>query len=149
MLQAQGVPSETPSAATPASDTQAPATPRDQIAQADSVRRAILRKALVSVRQLQIACQEQGDATLLTTALPDQVLVAFYAWLGMGGPYDPNFCLEVALVLSDIAKNLYMSLPPPYFLTSREISKRSLDKAERNPGPFSQAICREYFTEVI
>jgi hypothetical protein len=120
MLQAQGSPSNTPGTATPTSATQAPVAPQDQIAQADSLRPAILRNAWVSVRQLQIACQEQADPTLLTQALPDQVR-SFYAWLGIG-PSDPDFCGEVALVLSDIDKNLNMTLPPPYFPTPQEMA---------------------------
>jgi hypothetical protein len=96
-----------------------PASPQDVVAQADSLRQTILANAWRSVRQLQIACQEQADPTLLTQALPDQIR-SFYAWLGIG-PSDPQFCGMVALVLNDISKNMSMSLPPPYFPTPDEL----------------------------
>ena len=115
LLHAQGSPSDAPGTAAPAAGS-----PQDQIAQADSLRLVLLRNARTSVRQLQIACQEQADPTLLTQALPDPVR-AFYAWLGIG-PADPDFCAEVALVLSDIDKNLGMTLPPPHFPTAQEMA---------------------------
>ncbi|MBK5124369.1 hypothetical protein IQ288_31530 [Burkholderia sp. R-69980] len=120
MLQAQGAPSSTPGSAATTSATQAPGVQQNQIAQADALRQSILQKAQVSVRQLQIACDKQAAPDQLIAALPDQAR-AFSAWLGIG-PDNADFCSEVALVLSDISKNLNMTLPPPYFPTPQEMA---------------------------
>lgn len=98
----------------------APASPSAIVALVDALRVKILSTAWTSVRQLQIACQKQADPTLLTQALPDQVRF-FYSWIGIG-PVDPSFCTKVGLVLSDISKNMNMSLPPPYFPTPQEMA---------------------------
>lgn len=97
-----------------------PPSPAAVVDQADALRVKILSNAWTSVRQLEIACEEQADPTLMTQALPDQVR-SFYSWIGIG-PVDPSFCTKVGLVLSDISKNMNMSLPPPYFPTPQEMA---------------------------
>ncbi len=99
---------------------QGTAAAQQVMTQADAARKSVLQKAQAAVRQLQIACAEKADPNLMVQALPDQVR-AFMAWIATG-PSDDDFCDKVALVASDISKNLSMDLPPLSFVSAAEMA---------------------------
>ncbi|HEV2956330.1 MAG TPA: hypothetical protein VGX95_09435 [Xanthobacteraceae bacterium] len=103
MERAQGAPTPAPAAAPAPVPTLTLAAAQAVMDRADDLRIDYLTETRKRVRQVQIACQEQADAKTITDIFPEEIR-AFLSAFGIG-PWTPNFCLEVALIHSDIEKN--------------------------------------------
>src|SRR5262249_49063517 len=143
---AQSGPAPAPAAATPA-----PAPPltvagaQGVMDRADDPRIGYLNEARRPLSKGQNPCRGEAASEQKGGFFPEEMR-AFVASLGIG-PWSENFCREVALINSDIEKNLYMSVPPFYFpgltepLEPNEVCNRT---SSSNPNFSMWALYQDY-----